>query len=62
MFLVKDGNDYVFLMSYIEPVVVKIAKQNLVDGELSLSIVKNEETKKELLKIYQDFWLKLLLN
>jgi len=50
----KDGKDYVFLMSHTEPTVVKIAVQNLVDGELSLTMVKDDKTKKELLKIYKD--------
>ena len=52
--LVKDGEDYVFLMSHAEPSVVKIAKQKIINGELGLSIVKDEKIKKELLKIYKD--------
>lgn len=54
--LVKDGKDYVFLMSHTEPSVVKIARQNLVDGELSLTLIKDETLKKELLKMYKDFF------
>ena len=49
----KDGKDYVFLMSNTEPVSVKIAEQNLVDDELTLTMVSDVETKKELLKIYK---------
>lgn len=50
----KDGKDYVFLMRNTEPVVVKIAEQNLVNDELILTMVSNVETKKELLKIYKN--------
>ena len=47
----KDGKDYVFLMSNTEPVSVKIAEQNLINDELTLTMVSDVETKKELLFI-----------
>jgi len=50
----KDGKDYVFLMSNTEPVTVKIAEQHLVDNELTITMVSDAETKKELLKIYKN--------
>ena len=43
-------------MSHTQPVIVKIARQNLVDGNLSLTIVKNEELKKNLLKLYKEYF------
>lgn len=51
-----EDNSYAFLMSHTQPVIVKIARQNLVDGNLSLTIVKNEELKKNLLKLYKEYF------
>mgnify|MGYP003305793128 CR=1 FL=1 len=51
-----ENNTYAFLMSHTQPVIVKIARQNLVDGNLSLTIVKDEELKKKLLKLYKDYF------
>ena len=51
-----ENNTYAFLMSHTQPVVVKIARQNLIDGNLSLTIVKNEELKKKLLNLYKDYF------
>ena len=50
----RDGKDYVFLMSNTEPVAVKIAEQHLVNDELTLTMVSDVETKRELLKIYKN--------
>ena len=51
-----ENNTYAFLMSHTQPVTVKIARQNLVDGNLSLTIVKNEELKKKLLNLYKEYF------
>ncbi len=51
-----ENNTYAFLMSHTQPVIVKIVRQNLVDGNLSLTIVKDEELKKKLLKLYKDYF------
>jgi hypothetical protein len=51
-----ENEDYAFIMSHTEPVRVKIVRQDLVDGELNLTIVKDEEMKKKILKLYKEFF------
>jgi hypothetical protein len=56
--VVFEGETYAFLMSHTQPVVVKIARQNLIDGVLSLTIIKDEAKKKKIVKLYMEYFPK----
>lgn len=59
--LIVDGKDYAFLMGH-EQGLIKIAEQQLINGELSLKIVNDEETKQKLLKLYQNHFVDAVAN
>jgi len=50
----KDDKDYVFLISLKKPPVIKVARQDLENGNLFLTIIKDENKKNELLRIYKE--------
>lgn len=50
-----EGKTYAFLMKHTTQTSIKIARQDLVDGRLSLTIIKDETQKKKILNLYIDF-------
>lgn len=58
---VVDGKDYVFLMNH-EQQIVKIAEQQLVDGQLALRMIKDEPTKQKLLKLFKEHFVESVIS
>lgn len=46
--------DYVYLMSNFKPLEIKFAKQQIVDGQVEVTIIGNHEEKQRVLKLFQD--------
>jgi len=59
--LVVDNKDYAFLMSHDQGT-VKIAEQQLIDDELSLKIIKDEQTKQKLLNMYKKHFVDTVID
>lgn len=51
--LTKDDVDYMYLMSNFKPLEVKFAKQNIVNGEVEITIINNQAEKEQLLYLFQ---------
>lgn len=51
--LTDNDIDYIYLMSNFKPLEIKFARQNIVDGEIEITIINNQEEKEKLLKLFQ---------
>lgn len=52
--ITKDDLDYALLVQNINPPVIKIARQFIVDDALNIAIIKDETLKKELFNIFKE--------
>ncbi len=50
----ENGNDYIYLISNYKPLEIKFAKQNIVNGELELTIIENQEEKEYVYNLFQE--------
>lgn len=52
---VEDGGiDYLYLMSNFKPLEIRFAKQEIVNGEIQLTIIGDTNEKIKLLNLFQD--------
>ena len=49
----EQNNDYVYLISNYKPLEIRFAKQNIVNGELELTIIENQEEKEHVYRLFQ---------
>ena len=49
-----NGEQYLIMMSNFKPIEIKFAKQDIIDGQLQLTIIENAEQKQRLFEIYSN--------
>ena len=59
--VILEGKDYAFLLDH-ETERVKIAEQVMKDGNLSIKIVNDEETKHKVLDIYKNHFVNDIIS
>lgn len=51
--LTDNDIDYIYLMSNFKPLEINFARQNIVNGEIEITVINNQQEKERLLKLFQ---------